>query len=100
FPPDRNCDRQRCHVLPAPAFRNSSCAHASESAFATPLPPAFADALALHSVGGAGLEPRRLYPTTPHLLKAHRPPASMVPTARPLLRQTNLPIRLAARAVT
>src|SRR6201998_189209 len=44
-PPDRNCDRPRWHVLPAPESRNSSCAHASESACARPLLPAFADAL-------------------------------------------------------
>lgn len=87
-------------VLPAPELRNSSCAHASESACAKLLPLAFADVLEPDSAHGACLGRPRLYPTIPHLLTAHRPPPSMAPTARPLLRQTNLPTRLAARAAT
>src|ERR1700739_1246281 len=78
-PPDKNCDRPRWHVLPAPESRNSSCAHASESACARPLLPAFADALEPDFARDVCLAFHRPYPTASRLPIAHRPPASMVP---------------------
>src|ERR1700751_3674155 len=90
-PPDKNCDRPRWPVLTAPESHNSSCAHASESACARPLLPAFADALEPDFACDVCLAPHRPYPTASRLPIAHRTPASLVPTARPLLRRTNLP---------
>ena len=96
----RSCDTPRSPVLPVPAFRNSSCARASESACARPLPPAFVAGREADFADAAFPGPRRRHPPTPHLPTTHPRLASTVPTTRPLPRQTNSPTQLAVGAAT
>ena len=94
----RNSGTPRWRVLPVLQSRNSNCARASGSACAALLPLASAAAPACGSAHAVSLAPGRPLPAVPRPPTIDPPPASTVPTTRPLLRRTNLPTNSAAGA--